>query len=85
MDFKLGGNSKGEAYKNSVYSTGAAYLVEPDRDSALGTLLTQLGIWDQAHRESSDHTTVLYNNKFTSPFWKGATLLRICWTILCAT
>lgn len=73
MDFKLGGNSKGEQYKNSVYSTGAAYLVEPDQTAPLGSLLTELGIWDKARRESSDHTTVLYNNKFTSPFWKGAT------------
>lgn len=73
MDFRLGGNSKGEAYKNAMYSTGAAYFVEPDQQAPLGHLLTELGVWNDARRESSDHTTVLYDNKFTSPFWKGAT------------
>nr|BFD60326.1 hypothetical protein CKG001_24330 [Bdellovibrio sp. CKG001] len=73
MDFRLGGNSKGETYKNAMYSTGAAYFVEPDKDAPLAHLLNELGVWDHARRESSDHTTVLYNNKFTSPFWKGAT------------
>jgi len=73
MDLRLGGNSKGELYKNSMYATGAAYLVEPDQKSHLGQLLTGLGIWDRARRESSDHTTVLYNQKFATPFWSGAT------------
>lgn len=73
MDLRLGGNSKGELYKNSMYATGAAYLVEPDQQTDLGQLLTGLGIWDRARRESSDHTTVLYKQKFARPFWQGAT------------
>ncbi len=73
MDTRLGGNSKGELYKGSCTSIGAAYFVNPSKNSNLGRLFTDLNIWNDGRVESSDHTTVYYKNQFTSPFWRGAT------------
>ncbi|MGZ3770582.1 MAG: FAD-dependent oxidoreductase [Bdellovibrio sp.] len=72
QDRRLGGNSKGELYKDVCYSIGAAYLCEPAPSSIVGQLLTDLNIFDKARRESSDDTSVFFNRKFTTPFWSGA-------------
>lgn len=72
QDRRLGGNSKGELYKDVCYSIGAAYLCEPAPDSAESWLLNDLNIFDKARRESSAETSVFFNRNFRSPFWKGA-------------
>lgn len=72
QDYRLGGNTKGEMYKDAIYSIGAAYLAEPDAESQLGILLRELDIHDKARRETGDETTVFYNKKFARPFWEGA-------------
>jgi len=73
QDTRLGGNSKGELYKDACYSIGAAYLCEPSEGSDLDTLLKDLGIADKARTEHGDDTSVFYNRKFNKPFWDGVT------------
>lgn len=72
QDHRLGGNSKGELYKDVAYSIGAAYLCEPSPDSPERWLLNDLNIFDKARRESSSETSVFFNRRFKSPFWNGA-------------
>lgn len=72
QDPRLGGNSKGELYKEACYSIGAAYLVEPLKDSPLDVLFNELNIADQYRIESGSDTSVFFNRKFISPFWQGA-------------
>lgn len=72
QDRRLGGNSKGEIYKDACYSIGAAYLCEPEADSIVANLLNELNIFDTARRESGTDTSVFFNRGFTSPFWSGA-------------
>ncbi|WP_374029971.1 flavin monoamine oxidase family protein [Bdellovibrio bacteriovorus] len=73
QDTRLGGNTKGELYKDACYSIGAAYLAEPDEKSDLANILRDLGIWGKARKESGEDTTVFYNKTFTKPFWEGRT------------
>lgn len=72
QDRRLGGNSKGEIYKDVCYSLGAAYLCEPSPESTVYALLNDLNIYDKARREHSSETSVFFNRKFTNPFWSGA-------------
>lgn len=73
QDVRFGGNAKGELYKDACYSIGSAYLCEPSEKSALGRLLSDLGIWDRSRTESAAETSVFYKNAVQKPFWEGAT------------
>ncbi|XGC79919.1 flavin monoamine oxidase family protein [Bdellovibrio bacteriovorus] len=73
QDTRLGGNSKGELYKDVCYSIGAAYICEPAAEAPLAGLLNELGITDKARRETSEETSVFFKNAIKSPFWQGAT------------
>lgn len=72
QDARFGGNAKGEVYKDAVYSIGSAYLCEPEKDSDLGKLLTELDIWKKGRTESGEETSVFFGNTFRQPFWEGA-------------
>ncbi len=73
---QFGGNSKGEKIGESVFSTGAAYLVKPDEGSDVQTFLHELGLSSSLREESGDETSVLYKGEFQSPFWQGTTDLK---------
>lgn len=68
----LGGNSKGESWKDVDYSIGAAYFMKPEKDSGLEKLIKELGI-DQIARVKSDEDPVILNHKFIKNFWTGET------------
>lgn len=73
QDTRLGGNSKGELYKDACYSIGAAYICEPDEKSSIGQMLKDLNIFDKGRSELGEDTKVFFNRKFQAPFWEGAT------------
>lgn len=73
QDFRLGGNTKGEIYKDVCYSIGAAYLSAPAEGAPLETLLKELDVLDKSRPESGDDTSVFFNRAFAKPFWQGAT------------
>lgn len=73
QDLRFGGNAKGEIYKDACYSIGSAYLCEPDKDTRLGRLLTDLNIWEKSRTESGAETSVFYKDAVRKPFWEGAT------------
>ena len=41
---RLGGNSQGQSWRGMDYAIGAAYFTEPDMESPLGKLVTELGL-----------------------------------------
>lgn len=73
QDTRLGGNSKGELYKDACYSIGAAYLCEPAEGTPLAGLLKELGIHYKARKEHGDDTSVFFKDRVAKPFWQGAT------------
>jgi hypothetical protein len=72
QDQRLGGNSKGETYKDSAYSIGAAYMLQPDEGSDIHSFLKELGILKEARLETADENTVFLQNKFVKAFWDGS-------------
>lgn len=73
QDTRLGGNSKGELYKNACYSIGAAYICEPTEGSAISAMLQDIDLLDKGRSESGDDATVFFERAVKSPFWEGAT------------
>ncbi|WP_413612480.1 flavin monoamine oxidase family protein [Bdellovibrio sp. HCB-110] len=73
FDTRLGGNSKGELYKDACYSIGAAYLCEPAEGTPLDALLKELNIHDKARKENGEDTSVFFKDRVAKPFWQGAT------------
>ncbi len=70
----LGGNSKGERWRNLSYTIGAAYIGAPDPGSQLEKFLKELDVWDRGRIDrGEDGGTVLHQGSVVSGFWRGAT------------
>jgi predicted NAD/FAD-binding protein len=71
---RLGGNAKGERWQTLPFSIGAAYITEPDAESASERLLSEIGMLDAARSEGADaDATVVKDGQFVDGFWSGAT------------
>ena len=69
---RLGGNSQGQSWRGIDYAIGAAYLTEPDMESPLGKLVTELGLpalWTIKQGEDP----VALSGKIHARFWDGRT------------
>jgi protoporphyrinogen oxidase len=66
---QFGGNAKGENYKGSQYSMGAAYVNVPDQGSRVEQLFQKLGLSSKFRAEGE--TQILWKNKITADFWSG--------------
>jgi hypothetical protein len=70
---QFGGNAKGERYGDSTFTMGAVYISEPEPGTAKYKLLQELGLLAKGRVESSEESTVFYNNRFCRGFWDSAT------------
>ncbi len=68
----LGGNAKGESWRGIDYSIGAAYFMQPEKDSGIDKILKEIGI-DKIARVKGDEDPVVLNSKRVSNFWSGVT------------
>jgi phytoene dehydrogenase-like protein len=69
---RFGGNSQGQSWRGIDYSIGAAYFIEPEAESPLGKLVTDLGvpeIWTVKQGEDP----VALSGKIHTKFWDGRT------------
>lgn len=73
MDSRFGGNSKGETYRDSTYSIGAAYIVTPEAESPIATMLEKIQVAPLGRIETAQETTVALANKLYRGFWQGQT------------
>ncbi len=72
-DRRFGGNSKGEQFKDSIYSIGAAYICEPEKDSAVEALLNDINVLHHGRLENGADTSVFHQGRIHKHFWAGAT------------
>lgn len=72
-DQRFGGNSKGEQFKDSIYSIGAAYICEPEKDSAVEALLKDINVLHHGRLENGADTSVFHQGRIHKHFWAGAT------------
>lgn len=70
---QFGGNSKGEFYKSSQYSIGAAYITKPDPGSDLEKLLVDLNLLENFREEKNEESQIFLNQKMVKSFWSGTT------------
>lgn len=73
QDKYFGGNSRGETFKNSTYSIGAAYITIPDAGSEIENFLKETSLYEHLKHETSEETSFTYNKAFMKDFWKGVT------------
>ncbi len=69
----FGGNSKGERYKNSAFSIGAAYLTVPEKEGDIDHLFRDLGLANSFRKEPESDALVLMKNAGLRNLWKGET------------
>lgn len=70
QDPRFGGNSKGERWRNSTYSIGAAYFIQPDEGDELDRLYEEIGIKGM-YRLVERVDPVEYRGKVYRSFWEG--------------
>lgn len=71
QDVRFGGNSRGEKFKDSQYSIGAAYFCVPDEGSLTEKLLQDLDLAKYVRHE--EDTSVRFKHNLNPGFWKGST------------
>ena len=69
---RFGGNSKGQSWRGIDYSIGAAYIVEPEPDSAIAKLLREIGV-DKLAKTKAGEDPVALAGKIYQNFWKAET------------
>lgn len=69
---RFGGNSRGESWRGTDYSLGAAYFMEQDPGSELFALCKEAGIHDLC-RVKADDDPVAMNGQWFWKFWEGET------------
>ena len=70
---RFGGNAKGQSWQGIDYSIGAAYFIEPEAETDIANLITELGI-DQIWKIKSEEDPVAINGSIYKAFWSGETL-----------
>ncbi len=70
---RFGGNAKGQSWRGLEYSIGAAYLCEPEEDSDIHKLLSELGVLKQAKRKVEEDPVAIAGRIFDD-FWAGDTV-----------
>lgn len=73
QDSVLGGNSKGEQFKDSTYSIGAAYITVPDEGSVIDLFLKETGLISEVRHEASEDVTTFFKKQLMKDFSKGTT------------
>jgi hypothetical protein len=66
----FGGNSKGQSWEGIEYSTGAAYVVAPDKGSIIDQLFNDLDLYSLA-REKKDEDLLAVGKDLIRDFWEG--------------
>lgn len=69
---RFGGNSRGESWEGADYSIGAAYFMQPEKDTPLDKLLRELGVYDIARVKTEEDPIVLKGKRYYK-FWEGET------------
>lgn len=69
----LGGNSKGENYRGTEYSIGAAYVTVPDEGDDIETFFKETGLMDQFRHEADTEVATFFKNDVIKNFWQGST------------
>lgn len=70
---RFGGNAKGQSWRGTDYSIGAAYFIEPEEGSDIAGVATEIGIdklWKLSGGESEPFEL---NGKLHEDFWTGNT------------
>lgn len=67
---RFGGNSKGQSWRGIDYSMAAAYFIEPEPESDLLALLTELGV-DKMWKVKTGEDPVALGGKIFNEFWSG--------------
>lgn len=67
---RFGGNSKAEQWRGIDYSIGAAYICEPEDDSDIANLLSELKLLKEA-TVKAEEGPVLLDNNLVRDFWSG--------------
>lgn len=67
---RLGGNSKGERWRESVYALGGAYFIQPDEGDELEALYREIGAMEGT-RKLEGHDPVEYRGKLYAKFFEG--------------
>lgn len=67
---RFGGNAKGQSWRGIDYSIGAAYFIEPEKDSDIEKLLIELGI-DKLWKIKTGEDPVAIKGKIFTEFWGG--------------
>ncbi|MFN8389177.1 MAG: FAD-dependent oxidoreductase [Bdellovibrionota bacterium] len=67
---RFGGNAKGQSWKGIDYSIGAAYFIEPDEDSDIAKLCSELNL-DQDWKLKEEEDPVLWKGQVYEEFWTG--------------
>ena len=70
---RFGGNALGEAWRETRYSLGSAYVITTDKGSTLDRLYSSLGLYD-AVRESYPPDPVEIGGEIDPKYWSGAGL-----------
>ncbi len=63
----FGGNARGETWKGMPFSLGSAYIAEPEEDSDLHILMSELGLGDRGRLKSDEHPEPLLHQKKIFP------------------
>lgn len=71
LNGQLGGNAKGEQFKDAVYPLGSTYFNRPDEKEAFAHFLKELDLFQQGRTEGDAH--IFYNSKMYKDFWNGST------------
>jgi glycine/D-amino acid oxidase-like deaminating enzyme len=68
---QFGGNAKGEEYRGTSFSIGAAYTTIPEPGGDVATLFQELGLASAGRREAQDDSKVCFHG--LKRLWKGET------------
>lgn len=66
---RLGGNSKGESWRGTDYSIGAAYITLPERGSRIDQLLSETGCYSVL-RETKEASPIIVDGQKIDSIWE---------------
>ncbi len=73
QDKFLGGNSKGEIYKDISFSIGAAYVTVPDENSDIDLFFKDIGLRDLFRHEEASDVSTFFKKQVIKNFSSGDT------------